>query len=208
MADQASAVKAAQSVLAKAQDFTKSVEGTPKSRFALKPPVVRKAPPPVVPKGPTVRAQNTAVANEEAAKYGMHGVPIMHKGGKVKKDGPVILKKGETVRTPEQEKKVQDKMSKAKEAMTKDEKKPKSEKKDGKKKKHVHKIEVEKKKGGYLVRTHSKPAPGAEPNVVTEGPEESVHPDLASVTDHLNQNMGPDEEAPEAAAPPPAAPQE
>jgi hypothetical protein len=211
--DPLKAAEKAQSVLDKAKQFTKAVEGTSKSQFAPKAAPVKKASPiPVAPK-PTVRAQNIAVANEEAAKYGMKGVPIMHDGGKVKKDGPVILKKGETVRTPDQEKKVQDKMKKSKteEVMTKAEKDKPKAKKDGKKKKHVHKIEIEKKKGGYLVRTHSKPAEGEQPATM-EGPEESVHPDLASVTNHLNENMGPDEEEQEpgagAGAPPPAAPQE
>jgi hypothetical protein len=137
--------------------------------------------------------------------------PKMHKGGKVPKDGVYEMKAGETVRTPEQEKKMQDHIKKASDAaqmMSKDdkktaekkpaEKKEHKEKKDGKKK-HAHKVEVEKKKGGYLVKTHTQPEEGQQ----QEGPEESVHPDMASVNNHLNDVMGPDEAqaAPQGGAP-------
>lgn len=44
----------------------------------------------------------------------MSGIPVMHKGGKVKKTGLALLKKGETVRTSAQEKDVQKKLGKVK----------------------------------------------------------------------------------------------
>lgn len=45
----------------------------------------------------SVENQNRKAAAEEGAKYGMHGMPIMHDGGVVKEDGPHMLQKGETV---------------------------------------------------------------------------------------------------------------
>ena len=77
----------------------------------------------------------------------------------------------------------------------------KKEHKAGKKKNHAHKVEVEKKKGGYLVKTHQQPEEG-QPQ---QAPEESVHPDMASVNAHMNDAMGPDEaQAPQGGAEPSA----
>ena len=45
----------------------------------------------------SVADETHRAAEEEGAKYGMKGVPVMHTGGIVEKDGPVILQKGEKV---------------------------------------------------------------------------------------------------------------
>lgn len=45
----------------------------------------------------SVADTNRSVAAEEGAKYGMKSMPIMHKGGVVKADGPHMLQKGEIV---------------------------------------------------------------------------------------------------------------
>ena len=45
----------------------------------------------------SVADETHRAAEEEGAKYGMKGIPVMHDGGVVKEDGPVILQKGEKV---------------------------------------------------------------------------------------------------------------
>lgn len=163
------------------------------------------------PEGGSTAAGLGAVSDN--VKQYISSIPKMHKGGVVSKNGIYNMKAGETVRTPEQEKKMQDHIKKASSAaqvMTKDEPKKESkpaekkEHKAGKKTKHAHKVEVEKKKGGYLVKTHHQ----AEEGQPQEAPEESVHPDMASVNNHMNEAMGPDEAegaAPQGAGAPPAA---
>ena len=65
--------------------------------------------------------------------------------------------------------------------------KPKAEHKDKKEKHgHVHKMEIEKKDGGYLSRLHHKPEAGG----AAQDPTETVHPHMDSVVDHLQANMG------------------
>src|SRR5271166_917198 len=101
---------AARSTLLKAGSFTKAAPTAPIT--------------PVMPK-PVL----SGVGPRMGGGGGAEGpkIPTMHKGGKVKKDGPVNLKAGETVRTKEQEKEMQDKMKKAspEALMTKDEPKEK-----------------------------------------------------------------------------------
>jgi len=166
------------------------------------------------PEGPSTAAGLGSVAAN--VKAYQSSIPKMHKGGVVSKDGAYQMKAGETVRTPKQEKTMQEHIKKASSAaqvMTKDEPKKESkpaEKKEhkssDKKKKHAHKVEVEKKMGGYLVKTHHKSEPG---DMSENKPEESVHPDLNSVNQHINDAMGPDEAPagapPQGAGAPPAA---
>ena len=206
--DTAKALKNAKGVLAKANAFSNSVPGS--SQFAPK----VKTPSAPAPKKPMTSGEEIASSlnskSQNVNQY-LKSLPKMHKGGMVDKDGVYQMKAGETVRTPEQEKKMQDHIKKASSAaqvMTKDEPKKKDEKpaekkehKAGKKKNHAHKVEVEKKKGGYLVKTHQQPEEG-QPQ---QAPEESVHPDMASVNAHMNDAMGPDEaQAPQGGAEPSA----
>ena len=156
-----------------------------------------------------VRDQNAKVAAEEGAKYGMKGVPIMHKGGTKKGDGPAILKDGETVRTKEQEKDVQDKMkgTKAKDLMTKDEPKEKAAdkkgetKKDGKKKKHPFKRTIidHHSDGQSHTMTHEHETDPTQ-NVT------SAKERLDGVHDGLEENIGGPAEPPAQQAAPAAAP--
>ena len=80
--------------------------------------------------------------------------------------------------------------------------KPKAEHKDKKEKKpKFHKMEIEKKEGGYLSRLHHKPEAGGE---APKEPLETVHPDMDSVVNHLQDNMaqpGEAEAAPAGAGP-------
>lgn len=112
---QKAAVSSAKNILAGANKFEKSADPT----GALKPKDsagVSKMTKTVSPqtdsagvknlnKGPMSPSQHSGsvadethrAAEEEGAKYGMKGVPVMHTGGIVEKDGPVILQKGEKV---------------------------------------------------------------------------------------------------------------
>ncbi|MFZ3214428.1 MAG: hypothetical protein WA192_00025 [Candidatus Acidiferrales bacterium] len=112
---QKAAVSSAKNILAGANKFEKSADPT----GALKPKDsagVSKMTKTVSPqtdsagvknlnKGPMSPSQhsgsvadtNRSVAAEEGAKYGVKSMPIMHKGGVVKADGPHMLQKGEIV---------------------------------------------------------------------------------------------------------------
>jgi hypothetical protein len=141
-------------------------------------------------------------AKQENVKEYIKAMPKMHKGGVVKKDGPAILKKGEVVRTAEQEKAMEDKKKdtpkepkKAAELMggkksAKDGEK--SDKKDAKseKKKSKHKsTSIEHHGDGSHTVRHT-PHDG--------GPEVSYSKsDLAGVHDGLEENLGGNEEAAE-----------
>ena len=99
---QKAAVSSAKNILAGANKFEKSVD--PQGVNAPKPPAASasnavKAKTPMTPEqnSGSVENQNRKAAAEEGAKYGMHGMPIMHDGGVVKEDGPHMLQKGETV---------------------------------------------------------------------------------------------------------------
>ena len=105
------ATNAAQAALDKAGKFTQSVEGKQPSMYAKPAPspnVSKPAAAPAMPAqggeqhhpGENIRESNRVEAEKEGAKVGMggsHGMPIMHEGGIVKKDGPAMLQKGETV---------------------------------------------------------------------------------------------------------------
>lgn len=106
----------AKKALAKANAFDASIPGS--SQFAYKAPAPKPAP--AKPKPTFTQTQNEEAssvaaglkANQEnvnaAVKAG--AIPKFHKGGKVKKTGLALVKKGETVRTKEQEKNLQKKM--------------------------------------------------------------------------------------------------
>jgi hypothetical protein len=152
----------------------------------------------------------TGIAEGIKARQDMAAqLPKMHKGGTVKKDGPVMLKAGETVRTPEQEKAMEEKLKvgpKAKAALTADEKPaekpaaaPKAEKKAHKSKfKHTH-IEHHD-DGSHTVRhTPHAGADGKTGDEVSYGVK-----DMAGVHAGLDANVG-DGQMPAAPAAPPAA---
>lgn len=87
--------------LAGAGKFTASVEGKQPSMYAKPAPSPNVSKPAAAPAMPASDnggpADNRRAIEAEGAKVGMHGMPIMHEGGIVKKDGPAMLQKGETV---------------------------------------------------------------------------------------------------------------
>jgi hypothetical protein len=202
-------LSAAKSALAKANAFTKSVEGKTPGMYAPKPAPVM-APKVATPKMPANPqgdvGKELADKARNVAQYG-DNVPKMHKGGVVKEDGVVELKKGETVRTPEQEKKLQEKTKKSssaekllggkkKESSKED---SKSEKKESKKKKHQFKRTIiDHHTDGSHTMTHEHES---DPTKNITG----AKADLDGVHDGLEENIGEPEEG---SAPPtmPAAP--
>ena len=135
-------------------------------------------------------------------------VPKMHKGGTKKGEGLALLKDDETVRTKEQENKVQEKLkgTKAKDLMTKDEpkekkegKSEKSDKKDAKKKKHPFKRTIidHHSDGQSHTMTHEHET---DPTQNVTSAKES----LDGVHDGLEENIGGPAEAAPQAAPAPA----
>lgn len=130
-----------------------------------------------------VDAYKKVVEGEEAP------MPKMHKGGKVKEDGPHNLKKGEVVLTEKDAKK------KGVEEGMKDDK---EKEKHAKKKKHkFHRTEIEHHEdGSHTVRHHPmmKTKEGMEP----EQPVSYAAPDMAALHAGMDQNLG--EAAPEAGA--------
>jgi hypothetical protein len=97
---QGDALSTAKKVLAGANKFEKSADPTgalvPKSQ-PTSTAVKAKAPMTPTQHSGSVQDLNHQTAEAEGAKYGMKGVPVMHTGGIVQKDGPVILQKGEKV---------------------------------------------------------------------------------------------------------------
>lgn len=93
------ALSNAKRVLAGANKFEKSAD--PTGALTPKPTTSTavKAKEPMTPSqhSGSIADLNHQTAESEGAKYGMKGVPVMHKGGIVEKDGPVILQKGEKV---------------------------------------------------------------------------------------------------------------
>jgi hypothetical protein len=201
----------AKSALQNASNFTKKVEGKTPSMFAPKPPAaapkVAASQPPANPQGDI--GKELAAKAQNVSQYA--GMPQMHKGGVVKKDGPVNLKKGETVRTPEQEKQLKDKNKKDQpltdKAMTKDEPKDskpaKSEKSDKKESKKAAKVKHKHTHIEHHYDSEGKPTGHTVRHVPMGGGEETSYaaPDLDAVHDGLEEHLGGPAEAPE----PPAA---
>jgi hypothetical protein len=145
-------------------------------------------------------------AKQENVKEYIKAMPKMHKGGVVKKDGPAILKKGEVVRTAEQEKAMEDKKKNtpkepkkaaelmggkksAKDGEKSDKKDAKSEAKDGKKggkHKHTHVEHLD--DGSHVVR-----------HIPRGGGDEVSYssPDMAGLHSGLDANLGGNEESAE-----------
>jgi hypothetical protein len=136
---------------------------------------------------------------EQYAKAsGETAMPKMHKGGKVKKDGPHDLKKDEVVLTKEQAKKkgVTDGMKESEEKSEKKDnaKEEKAEKKGGKKSKPKH-SHVERHSNGSYTLKHQ----------MEDGTEQSsAHPDLNGMMEAMQQSHGDGQEAPPAVEAPPA----
>jgi hypothetical protein len=150
---------------------------------------------------------------EQYAKAsGESAMPKMHKGGKVKKDGPHDLKKDEVVLTKEQAKKkgVTDGM---KESEEKSEKKDnakeekaekKTEKKDGKKHK-FSRTEIEHhKNGSHTVRHHLQPSDAKEDTGKVQEPVSYSAADDADLQAKLSQSLGGQEAPPSGQEAPPA----
>ncbi len=96
------AVSKAKSTLAGAKKF--SSEADPTGSMAKPAPAANPMPKAKVASAPTagggdgsVRDMNQKTAAEEGAKIGMKSMPIMHKGGVVKKTEPVLMEAGEGV---------------------------------------------------------------------------------------------------------------
>lgn len=205
------ALSSAKKTLAKANAFEKSSDPTgalkPKAAPTPKPP----AAPPVTPSmhSGSVSDESHQAAAAEAAKIGMKGIPILHSGGVMKETGPAMLKKGETVRTPEQEKAMaEEKPKKEKKAspealMTSEDKGPKKEAKSEKKGKgggftHTHIDHFS--HGGHGVRHHHKD--GSDKDVAYSAQ------DLEGVKQGLQEHIGGGAgQVMNAAAEPPAAPE-
>lgn len=120
MASISNALLGAKKTLRKANDFTKSVEGTSKSRITAPKP---KAPAPVAPIAPKPNfiqmqdseaksvAQGIAANKQNIEQAKAAGaIPHFKTGGKMPKTGLAHLEKGETVRTKAQEKELQKKL--------------------------------------------------------------------------------------------------
>lgn len=130
-------------------------------------------------------------------------IPKMHKGGKVEKDGPHNLKKGEVVLTAKDAKKkgVADGMkSEAGEEKSEKKDSAKEEKKEHKGKKsrkrlHIHPAAS----GGFIVK--HEPMDMSEPNAQSE---EHVVPDMAGLHAHIDEHMGDQGGAPDQGAAPAA----
>ena len=175
------AVSKAKSVLAGAKKF--SSEADPTGSMAKPAPAANPMPKAKVASAPTagggdggVRDQNQKTAAEEGAKIGMHFMPIMHKGGVVKKTEPVLMEKGEGV-IPKDKMKNADlgKMAGAK----KDEAPAKKEMKGKAKHKHTH---IEHHDDGTHTVRHTPKGGGDEVSY--------SRPDLAGVVDGLHENLG------------------
>lgn len=123
---------------------------------------------------------------------GMASPPSFARGGKVKRSGLAMVHKGETV-TP-------------KGAMNKDRvgsamggSKSKSKGSKGKKGgKHVHEMHIRHAaNGGYIARHDFKQQPGAQQQ--PQEPEEHALPDMNSLSQHVQDNMVPMQQQPQAA---------
>ena len=120
-------LSAAKKSLSNANAFTKSAEGAPKSMFApkMRPPKLdTPVAPKITPRPSFIHEQNEEASSLAAglkakqdnvnAAQKAGAFPKFHKGGKVKKTGLISAKKGETVRTKEQEKELQKKIKNTK----------------------------------------------------------------------------------------------
>jgi hypothetical protein len=138
----------------------------------------------------TAEGINSNIANKEVAEQAM---PKLHKGGTVKKDGPAVLKKGETViskKTSAKHKGVVDALTEESKSEEKGAKEKKGEKKpEGHKKPKFHRTTIiHHSHGGHTV-THE--APMGQDGKPGENVEYSAQ-DMQGVHDGMDQHIGND----------------
>jgi len=145
-------------------------------------------------------AAQRELAQEMRTRTQLHRVgealPSYEKGGKVKKTGLAIVHKGEKV-VPEKKSK-----SRAGAAMSGEDKAKSKPKKAAKKKsRKVHRMEIKRAaNGGYIATHHFKQEPG-EVGPAPES-EDNALSDMNQLHDHLDEHMGPEDEAAEGPQPP------